>query len=165
MSSSAWARRGASQSARSSSWLASAQAKPCDSAGCAAKVSARPVSGAWKPFPGAERGDRFDSVGDRFAKAMTDHTNAAIITVGRTGLTRSAYKAGQQNDNHDIYTDLRNSSGKSCCNEGDCRNHQIEPDDRPRSKADQSFCKVRKRNCKSSNQAVCRPLIINRYSP
>ena len=24
-------------------------------------------------------------------------------------------------DAHDIYTDLRNSSGKSCCNEGDCR--------------------------------------------
>ena len=42
---------------------------------------------------------RGHSVGDRFAKAMTDHANAAIITVGRTGLARSAYKAGQQNDN------------------------------------------------------------------
>jgi hypothetical protein len=45
-------------------------------------VSALPVSGARKPFPGAERGDRFDSVGDRFAKAMTDHGNAAILRWG-----------------------------------------------------------------------------------
>ena len=58
-------------------------------------VSALPVSGARKPFPGAERGDRFDSVGDRFANAMTDHANAAIITggtalrVGAIGLTPS----------------------------------------------------------------------------
>ena len=44
ISSSAWARRGASQIARSSSWLASAQAKPCDSAGCAANNAASTIA-------------------------------------------------------------------------------------------------------------------------
>ena len=42
-SSSAWARRGVADRA-SSSWLAWAQAKPCDSAGCAANNAASTIA-------------------------------------------------------------------------------------------------------------------------